>query len=163
MDKYSLNTKWVLWYHSINDTQWNKQSYKNLFTISNLYELKIMNDNLLKNHLQNGMFFIMRDGIFPTWEDPDNREGCCISFKISSHILKDQWNYIVERILTEDILKDTDKVNLLNGISIAPKKEFNIVKIWLRKHDQNYTEWLKEYEPNFTKEKALIKKHELSD
>ena len=89
MDKYSLNTKWVLWYHSINDTQWNKQSYKNLFTISNLYELKIMNDNLLKNHLQNGMFFIMRDNILPMWEYPDNREGYCLSYKIPASELKE--------------------------------------------------------------------------
>ena len=163
MDKYSLNTKWVLWYHSINDTQWNKQSYKNLFTISNLYELKIMNDNLLKNHLQNGMFFIMRDGIFPTWEDPDNREGYCISFKISGSVLREEWNFIINRILTEDILKDRDKYENINGVSIAPKKEFNILKIWLRNHNENYDEYIKEYEPNFTKEKALIKKHELSN
>ena len=163
MDKYSLNTKWILWYHSINDTQWNKQSYKNLLTISNLYELKIMNDNLLKNHLQNGMFFIMRDGIFPTWEDPDNREGCCISFKISNTVLQDQWNFIINRILTEDILKDRDKYKNINGVSIAPKKEFNILKIWLRNHNENYDEFIKEYSPNFTKEKALIKKHELSN
>ena len=163
MDKYSLNTKWILWYHSINDTQWNKQSYKNLFKISNLYELKIMNDNLLKNHLQNGMFFIMRDGIFPTWEDPDNREGCCISFKISGSVLHEEWNFIINRILTEDILKDRDKYENINGVSIAPKKEFNILKLWLREHNDKYDEFIKEYSPNFTKEKALIKKHELSN
>ena len=163
MEPYKLNTNWCLWYHSINNNEWNKSSYKNLLTLSNIYDLKLMNDTIDKIHLQNGMFFIMREDIFPTWEDPDNREGCCVSFKISSSILKDQWDYIVERILTEDILKDHDREDSINGISIAPKKEFNIVKIWLRNHDQNYTEFLKEYEPNFTKDKALIKKHELSD
>ena len=163
MDKYSLYTEWVLWYHSINDTQWNKQSYKNLFTISNLYELRVINDNLLKNHLQNGMYFIMRDGIFPTWEDPDNREGCCISFKISGRVLHEEWNFIINRILTEDILKDRNKYELINGVSIAPKKEFNILKIWLRENNDKYTDYLKEYEPNFVKEKALVKKHELSN
>ena len=30
-------------------------------------------------------------------------------------------------------------------------------------NDENYHEWIKSYEPFFTKEKALIKKHELSD
>ena len=77
MNEYPLNTKWILWYHSINDTKWNKSSYKNLFEINNLYELKCINDTISKLHLQNGMFFVMRDGIFPTWEDPDNRNGCC--------------------------------------------------------------------------------------
>ena len=33
MDNYQLNTNWCLWYHSINDTNWNKNSYQNLYTI----------------------------------------------------------------------------------------------------------------------------------
>ena len=163
MNEYPLNTKWILWYHSINDTKWNKSSYKDLFEINNLYELKCINDVISKLHLQNGMFFIMRDGIFPTWEDPDNRNGCCISFKIPGNILHDQWNFILNRTLTEDILKDKESHENINGISIAPKKEFNICKLWLREHNENYTEYIKEYEPLFTKEKSLIKKHELND
>ena len=50
----------------------------------------------------------------------------------------------------------------LNGISISPKKEFNIIKLWLRNHDENFINMLKQYEPFFIKEKSLIKKHELS-
>lgn len=163
MNEYSLNTKWILWYHSINDNQWNKKSYKNLFEINNLYDLFSINNTITKIHLQNGMFFIMRDDIFPTWEDPDNRNGCCISFKIPGNVLHEQWNYIINRILTEDIFKDKDKYEQINGISISPKKEFNICKIWLRDHNENYTDFIKEYEPHFIKEKALIKKHELND
>ena len=107
-------------------------------------------------------FFFMRENIFPTWEDPDNREGCCISFKISGGILKEQWDFIMNNVLIEDILKDKSNSEYLNGISISPKKEFNIVKLWLRQNDENYTDHLKEYEPYFTKDKSLIKKHELS-
>ena len=162
MDNYQLNTNWCLWYHSINDKKWTKSSYKNLYTLRNLYDLKSINDIIKKIHLQNSMFFIMREDIFPTWEDPDNREGCCVSFKIPSSTLKEQWTFIVNRILIEDILNDKTKTDYINGISIAPKKEFNIVKLWLRKNDENYTDHLKEYEPYFTKDKSLIKKHELS-
>ena len=162
MINYQLNTNWCLWYHSINDTNWNKNSYQNLYTIKNLYDLKSLNDSIEKIHLQNGMFFLMRENIFPTWEDPDNREGCCISFKISGKILKEQWNLIMNNVLIEDILKDKSNSEYLNGISISPKKEFNIIKLWLRKNDENYTDHLKEYEPYFTKDKSLIKKHELS-
>ena len=160
--KHKLNTNWCLWYHSLTDKEWTQKSYRNLFTVTNLYELKALNDIIELNHLQNGMFFLMREDIFPTWEDPDNREGCCVSFKISGSILREQWNSIVNRIVTEDILIDKERTDFINGISIAPKKEFNIVKLWLREHNQNYTDILKEYEPHFTKDKALIKKHELS-
>tara|TARA_B100000900_G_scaffold414270_1_gene440465 strand:- start:32 stop:523 length:492 start_codon:yes stop_codon:yes gene_type:complete len=163
MDNYQLNSNWCLWYHSIKDKNWKNNSYKNLFKISNIYELKCINDIIKKIHLQNGMFFIMKEDIFPTWEDPDNREGCCVSFKISNKVLKEQFNFIINHVLSEDILKDKNNSEYLNGISIIPKKEFNIVKLWLRNHDENYTEHLNIYEPYFVKEKALIKKHELSD
>ena len=163
MNNYQLNTNWCLWYHSINDNSWKNNSYKNLYTFTNLYDIKFFNDNIQKIHLQNGMFFIMRENIFPTWEDPENREGCCISYKIPSHELINQWKFLIERILTEDILINKEKYELINGISITPKKEFNIIKIWLRNYDENYNEWIKSYEPYYVKDKSLIKKHELSD
>ena len=157
-----LNSTWSLWYHSITDTQWTNSSYKELYTVSNIYELYTLHDVLQRHHLQNGMFFLMRDDIFPTWEDPDNREGCCVSFKIGSDVLKEQWDYIVNQVVGEDILTDDSQLSQVNGISVAPKKEFNIIKIWLRTHTNDYTDIIKEYEPYFTKDKALIKKHELS-
>lgn len=159
---YPLNTPWCLWYHSINDTSWNKNSYQLLFTINNIYDMKSVNNILKSHHLQNGMFFLMREGIFPTWEDPDNRNGSCISFKISGSKLLVNWIFIVERVLTEDILKEPEKYEEINGISISPKKEFNICKIWLRNYDQNYKEYLKEYTPNFDYSRALYKKHDVN-
>ena len=162
MKQCPLNTTWCLWYHSINDTQWNKQSYKKIYEIQNLYDLQGLHDVIQKIHLQNGMFFLMRDDVFPTWEDPDNREGCCVSYKVPGQILKEQWSSIVDRIVTEDILKDKDQWNQVNGVSIAPKKEFNIVKIWLRNMTDDFTSLLKEYEPVYTKDKSITKKHELS-
>ena len=37
---YPLNTTWCLWYHSIEDTTWNKKSYQYLCDITDLYNLK---------------------------------------------------------------------------------------------------------------------------
>ena len=50
----------------------------------------------------------------------------------------------MNQVIIEDILKDKTKNDYLNGISIAPKKEFNIVKLWLRNNDENYIDYLKE-------------------
>jgi hypothetical protein len=69
---------------------------------------------------------------------------------------------ILNNILSEDILITKTNTEYINGLSIIPKKEFNIVKLWLRKHDENFNESLKDYEPCFTKDKSLVKKHELS-
>ena len=105
------------------------------------------------------MFFIMREDIFPTWEDPDNREGCSVSFKIPASKLQVEWNRFVERVLTEDILKDKEKYNSINGASISPKKEFNIIKLWLRDTVVDYTEFIEEYPIYITKERSILKKH----
>lgn len=163
MNNYQLNTNWCLWYHSINENSWKNSSYKELYKIRNLYDLKCVIDTIKKIHLQNSMFFIMREDIFPTWEYPDNRNGCCVSYKISSNVLDDQWNLIIKMILSEDIIKDKENYDLITGVSISPKKEFNIVKIWLRENVSDFTELLKEYEPFYIKKNSLIKKHELSN
>jgi hypothetical protein len=118
-----------------------------------------MIDYLESNHLQNGMFFIMRDDIFPTWEYPDNREGCSISFKVPASNLKENWDILIKRVLTEDILKEKDKYNLINGLSISPKKEFNIIKLWLKDNIEEYESFIKEYPPYFIKSKSIHRKH----
>jgi hypothetical protein len=159
MTDYKLNTNWDLWYHSIEDNNWGNESYKYLYKIRNLHDIQFLKENIQQNYLQNGMFFIMREDIFPTWEDPDNREGCSISFKIPASKLHEEWCFILERVLTEDILKEKDKYEEINGISISPKKEFNIIKLWLRSNEENYTEFIKEYPIYLTKEKSIHKKH----
>ena len=74
----------------------------------------------------------MRDGILPMWEDPENRLGCCISFKVPLKDIKSEWDKLLLKIISEDIHINIDDFNKLNGISISPKKEFNIIKMWFK-------------------------------
>ena len=161
MDKvdHSLNTPWKIWYHSITDNNWKNNSYKMVYQMNNLLDVNLVIDKIQSNHLQNSMFFIMRNDMFPTWEYVDNREGCCISFKIPGSDLKKHWDFILKEILTENIFTDKDKHLELNGFSISPKKEFNIIKFWLKNDNKNYDEFIKEYEPFFVKKKSIHKKH----
>lgn len=153
----NLNTEWILWYHDINDTKWTKDRYKKLLDISNLYDYKLLESIIQLNHLQNGMFFLMRKGIFPNWEDPDNTNGVCISFKIPSENLKTEFLNIMLNCISENIFHDPNKYEELNGISIAPKKEFNILKLWMRNKVTNYKNIMKEYTPNILESKCIIK------
>ena len=157
MNDYNLNTNWKLWFHSINETNWNIESYKQILEINNLYDLNILIQTIESNHLQNAMFFIMRNGILPMWEYPDNREGYSLSFKVPASDLKQNWDKILIKILTEEILNDKTKYSEINGLSISPKREFNIIKIWL-KNDIN-SEFIKEYPPYFVKDKSIYKKN----
>ena len=154
-----INNSWNLWYHSVKDKDWSVKSYKNVFTIRNLQDLYICISTIQINHLQNSMFFLMRDDIFPTWEDPDNRLGCCISFKIPCSNIKEEWDNILIRCISEDILKNPEDFHKFNGISFSPKKEFNILKIWLRDDIKNYTSLIKEYPPFLVSKDSLYKKN----
>ena len=152
-----LNTKWILWYHSIKDNSWKKSSYTKFYTFSNLINYSIFEETVQTNHLQNGMFFLMRDGIFPNWEDPDNSEGCCISFKIPGNTIKEEFCKILLQCITEDILINPDNWEELNGFSIAPKKEFNIAKLWMRNKQSKYTDLMKEVPPCLLEKDCMIK------
>ena len=81
------------------------------------------------------MFFVMKDGIFPTWEDPKNINGGCISIKIQ---LKDSFN--MWKILLNNMIANKLE-GKVNGISITPKRNFNIIKIWI----ENKIEDIKTY------------------
>ena len=132
MENHDLETPWILWNHGIEDKSWENSSYKNIYSIDNLYDYKSYKDVLNIEHLQNSMFFLMRKDIFPTWEDPDNRDGCCASFKIPLKDIKDTWLTLIQNIISENIHTKPDNYLNINGLSIAPKKEFNIIKIWFR-------------------------------
>lgn len=158
MNEYNLKNKWVLWYHSLKNKSWDNKSYIKVIEIKSLYDYKLLEDIMRINHLQNGMFFLMKNDIFPTWEDPKNRMGGCISFKYDNNILN-EWLKILLVCITENL---SEYNNEINGLSISPKKEFNIFKVWIKDDKKDYRILIKEYEPFMKLDKCIYKKHELS-
>jgi len=158
MNEYKLNNKWTLWYHSLKNKNWDNNSYVKVIEIKSLLDYQLLKDVMRINHLQNGMFFLMKGDIFPTWEDPKNRMGGCISFKYDNNILN-EWLKILLLCINEE-LSDYNKE--INGLSIAPKKEFNILKVWIKDDSKDYKTLIKEYNPFMKLDKCMYKKHELS-
>ena len=158
-DDYKLQTSWILWNHKLNDNNWKNNSYKNIFEINNLYDYKFLENIMTLQNLQNTMFFLMRKDIFPTWEDPDNRDGCCASFKVPLKDIKNIWIQLVIDIISENIHIDKNKYDIINGISIAPKKEFNIIKIWFKTDIKNIKESIQLYDHYINVDNCRLKKH----
>ena len=158
-DDYKLQTSWILWNHKLNDNNWKNNSYKNIFEINNLYDYKFLENIMTLQNLQNTMFFLMRKDIFPTWEDPDNRDGCCASFKVPLKDIKNIWIQLVIDIISENIHIDKNKYDIINGISIAPKKEFNIIKIWFNTDIKNIKELIQLYNHYINVDNCRLKKH----
>ena len=138
----NLNNKWVLWYHDPLDTGWDINSYKKLQEISNMKEFweiyKFMDNNIVEN----SMLFMMRDGIKPLWEDEKNVPGGCWSFKVSKGNLCEIWLNLSAYLCGEFLISDKNNYTLLNGISISPKKNFCIIKIWNDNKKKNSLKYL---------------------
>ena len=125
-----LNSQWVLWYHDIKNNDWTISSYIKIMefnTIENFWKLYL---NIEQDLIINGMFFLMRKDILPIWEDPNNINGGFWSFKIPMNQIYNAWTEISMALIGEYILNNIEDTINITGISISPKKNFSIIKIW---------------------------------
>jgi hypothetical protein len=84
---------------------------------------------------QNGMFFVMREHIKPLWEDPHNKNGGCLSFKVNKPEASPFWYTLVSLTLGETIVKNNEDSGKLCGVSISPKRNYCILRIWVATQD----------------------------
>ena len=129
--QHPLFDKWVLWAHLPHDTDWSLDSYKKIMEVSIAEEILSLYDHLPEILVKNCMLFLMRKDINPTWEDIQNRDGGCFSYKIPNKIVYDVWKNLSYRIVGETVSNDHKFVATVTGITISPKKSFCIIKIWL--------------------------------
>ena len=59
-----------------------------------------------------------------------NKLGGCWSFKVGKKDVYNAWNELSISLLGENVTKDVTNSVTINGISISPKKNFCIIKIW---------------------------------
>ncbi len=86
-----LNSKWSLYYHDPENPDWSNQSYIKVCDFNSIEMFWKIHSVLPHNLFHLGMFFLMRDDIFPTWEDPQNINGACWSYKIAISETREAW------------------------------------------------------------------------
>lgn len=135
VDDTFLNDVWTYYFHDPNDTNWTYDSYVRLADISSIDEFWSIH-NQLKTKIHGGMFFIMREYVFPCWDDENNRNGGCLSIKVLKQDLANVWETMCIKLLGETLLHPNHKSKWshVNGISTSPKKHFCIVKVWLKEN-----------------------------
>ena len=90
-----LNDNWNFYYHLPDDKEWDLSSYKYIAkNINTLEELMSVNEKTPEKIVKYCMLFVMRNGITPMWEDKQNREGGCFSFKVSNKLVYDVWKQL---------------------------------------------------------------------
>jgi hypothetical protein len=126
-----LHNKWNLWAHLPHDTDWTVNSYKLIYKFTSVEDTIAITQTLPEILVKNCMLFIMKDGITPVWEDSKNREGGCFSYKVSNKNVYEVWRDLTYILVGETISSNTAFVNNVTGITISPKKNFCIIKIWM--------------------------------
>ena len=127
---YKLYDKWTLWAHLPHDTNWTFESYIRILTFNTVEEIIMLLETLPNEIITNCMLFIMRDGIKPMWEDPKNVKGGCFSYKINNKNVVSIWKNLSYSLVGESLTEQSSARPAINGITISPKKNFCIVKIW---------------------------------
>tara|TARA_B110000305_G_C19342412_1_gene589868 strand:+ start:714 stop:1259 length:546 start_codon:yes stop_codon:yes gene_type:complete len=129
---HNLNNKWTLWLHLPYDTDWSINSYKKVTTFDTLEDCIILIENINKEIIEKCMLFIMKNNIKPIWEDVENSKGGCLSYKINTENVYNVWKKLNYYLIGETLIDDKDIMDNINGISISPKKNFCIIKFWIK-------------------------------
>ena len=155
---HELETDWCLWAHLPHDVDWSVKSYKEIYKFNTIEETINLLENLPEKCIKNCMLFIMRKNISPIWEDEANRNGGCFSFKVTNKYVKETWENLTYCLVGENIFTKTERNTIVNGITISPKKNFCIIKIWVNTCDyQDPLDLNKELD--LISETCLFKKH----
>ena len=158
--QHLLLGKWDLYYHLPYDNNWDVSSYKIIMNnIDSMEKVIELNSTMTDTILKYSMVFAMRNGITPLWEDPKNRTGGCFSFKVVNKQVNDVWKILFFLLCGESIFKIKEHNAFVNGITISPKKNFCIIKIWLRDCNLQDPNAIVDI-PNLQKQGCLFKKHE---
>jgi Eukaryotic initiation factor 4E len=128
---HELDDKWTMWAHLPHDTDWSITSYKKIYTIDTVEGAIALSETIPDVLVKNCMLFLMREGIKPIWEDPKNRQGGCFSYKISNKNVFEVWKDLSYVLLGNSISNQSSFVGNVTGITISPKKNFCIIKIWM--------------------------------
>lgn len=141
MDEW-LDDTWILRFHSSTSSDWTLQSYQTLMNVSDVRDVWVVTE-AMRPFVLKGMFFIMREHVFPVWDDEYNIGGSCVSFKIPN----DDAHACLERVIQVVLGGDQDAIN---GVSSSPKRGFVIIKLWFSKvvtaSDVNIKRFLPDYD-----------------
>jgi translation initiation factor 4E len=129
-----LNEEYNIWFHQFKD-DWSINGYKHIYSIKNAIDFwKLYNNWDLLGGIIGKHFFIMKNDIKPIWEDDNNKDGGCWSFKVYENQVGELWEDISVLFVNKKLLNNNDCV----GLSVSQKKNnFCVVKIWNTNYKNN--------------------------
>jgi len=157
-EQHLLNDKWVLYHHLPSEKNWTLSGYTILANdIDTTAKVIALKNYIPENMIKYSMLFLMRKGITPLWEDPRNKEGGCFSYKVFNKQVEQVWRELM-CVICGETLTDEKHSKYITGITISPKKNFCIIKIWLSTKDYQDPNIILPIE-NLAKHGSVFKNH----
>lgn len=135
---HELNDAWSLYHHLPTNNNWLLSGYEKVAPNIHSVEQVISLMNLLNEHMiTHSMWFMMKHDITPIWEDKQNISGGNFSYKVVNKYVYNVWKQLMFMLCGGTLCVNKNNNVFINGITISPKKNFCIIKIWLNKviHD----------------------------
>jgi hypothetical protein len=156
---HKLNVRWNLWAHLPQDSDWTVKSYKLVYSFKTLEDAIAMTETTPDPLIKACMLFVMREGVSPMWEDPKNRNGGSFSYKVSNKNVCEVWRELNYVLVGDTISNNSSFVNCVTGITISPKKNFCIIKIWMTNCDNQNPVVVTSDVKGLSQQGCLFKKH----
>jgi hypothetical protein len=118
---------WTLYFHSPQETKWTLNTFVSLGSMKTWYQFWSIVEALQSESFSDGMFFLMRDPSPPLWESHHHIRGGCYSFRCQK---KDAAEVYITYVIASMLNVVSSPENRINGLSISPKRGFNIIKVW---------------------------------
>lgn len=128
---HKLADSWTIWAHLPHDTDWSISSYKEIYTFNSVEDTVAITETMPDVLVKNCMLFLMKKGVKPIWEDPKNRSGGCFSYKIANKNVHEVWKELCYVVVGGSVSQQSSFSSNVTGVTISPKKNFCIIKIWM--------------------------------
>ena len=127
-----LSKKFVYYYHLPNNPDWlNISSYRILHSVETVGQAIMLSRNIPSLSIYHCSMMLMREGVLPMWEHALNRDGGYFSLKVSIADIENVWRQLILQLCGGSIFFNPEFEQKVNGITISPKRQFYIVKIWM--------------------------------
>jgi hypothetical protein len=117
------------WGHFLDDADWSINGYTQLCDLKTKNDMDIFTKTL--PHVTEAMFFAMVNEVQPLWEDKRNKGFW--SYKIHKKFSNRVWAQLLGKLHDGKVMKGASDNQCINGITISPKQNFCIFKLYVNK------------------------------
>lgn len=156
---HKLNTTWVLWYHLPTNNDWTISGYTKICEFDYVEDAINILNHIPENVLTSVCIFLMKKGIQPLWEDKLNVNGGVFSYRITNKYVFETFRDLAYVVIGETTSSSRQFNERVNGITISPKKNFCVIKVWMKTVDFQNPALITNEIKNLVPNTAIFKVH----